>query len=53
MRDHDNLLIPADKSRNIYLMSKDIYTKHLTEVVTKTYKQCSKKKVKNMKYNYK
>ena len=47
MKTNDNLLIPADKSRNIYLMSKDIYTKHLTETVTKTYKQCSRKKVKN------
>ena len=51
MKTNDNLLIQADKSRNIYLMSKDTYTKHLTETVTKTYKQCSRKKVKNINYN--
>ena len=34
-------------------MSKDTYTKHLTETVTKTYKQCSRKKVKNINYNSK
>ena len=53
MKANDNLLIPADKSRNIYLISKDTYTKHLTETVTKTYKQCSRKKVKNIDYNSK
>ena len=53
MKTNNNLLIPADKSRNIYLMSKDIYAKHLTETVTKTYKQCSRKKVKNINYNSK
>ena len=53
MKTNDNLLIQADKSRNIYLMSKDTYTKHLTETLTKTYKQCSKKKVKNINYNSK
>ena len=53
MKSNDNLLIQADKSRNIYLMSKDTYTKHLTETVTKTYKQCSRKKVKNINYNSK
>ena len=51
MKTNNNLLIQADKSRNIYLMSKDTYTKHLTETVTKTYKQCSRKKVKNINYN--
>ena len=49
MKTNDNLLIQADKSRNIYLMSKDTYTKHLTEI----YKQCSRKKVKNINYNSK
>ena len=53
MKTNDNLLIQADKSRNIYLMSKDTYTQHLTETVTKTYKQCSRKKVKNINYNAK
>ena len=53
MKTNDNLLIQADKSRNIYLMSKDTYTKHLTENVTKTYKQCSRKKVKNINHNSK
>ena len=52
MKDNDNLLIPADKSRNNYLMSKDAYTKHLTETVSKTYEQCSKKKVKKISYNF-
>ena len=46
METNDNLLIQTDKSRNIYLMSRDTYTEHLTETVTKTYKQCSRKKVK-------
>ena len=36
MKTNDNLLIPSDKFRNIYLMSKGTYTKHLTETVTKT-----------------
>ena len=31
MKTNDNLLIQADKSRNIYLMPKDTYTKHLTK----------------------
>ena len=53
MKTNNNLLIQADKSRNIYLMSKDTYTKHLIENVTKTYKQCSRKKVKNINYNSK
>ena len=43
MKTNDNLLIQADKSRNIYLMSKDTYTKHLTENVTKTYNVQEKK----------
>ena len=34
-------------------MSKDSYSKHLTETVTKTYKQCTKKKLKNINYNSK
>ena len=34
-------------------MSKDTYTKDLTETVTKTYKQCSRKKVENINYNSK
>ena len=53
MKTNDNLLIQADKSRNIYLMSKYTCTKHLTETVTKTYKQCSRKKAKNINYNSK
>ena len=53
MKTNDNLLIQADKSRIICLMSKDTYTKHLTETVTKTYKQCSRKKVKYINYNSK
>ena len=53
MKTNNNLLIQADKSRNIYLMSKDTYTKHLTETVTKTYKQYLRKKPKNINYNSK
>ena len=53
MKTNDNLLIQADKSRIICLMSKDTYTKHLTETVTKTYKQFSRKKVKYINYNSK
>ena len=51
MKSNDNLLIQANKSRNIYLISKDTYTKHVPETVTKTYKQCSRRKVKNINYN--
>ena len=53
MKTNNNLLIQADKSRNIYLMPKDNYTKYLTETVTKTYQQCSRKKLKNINYNSK
>ena len=53
MKTNNNLLIQADKSRNIYLMPKDNYTKHLTETVTKTYQQRSRKKLKNINYNSK
>ena len=51
MKSNDNLLIQANKSRNIYLISKDTYTKQVTETVTKTYKQCLRRKVKNINYN--
>ena len=53
MKTNDNLLIQADKSRNIYLISQDSYTKHLTETVAKTYKQCSRENVRNINYNSK
>ena len=53
MKTNDDLLIQADKWRNIYLMSKDTSTTHLTETVTKRYKQCSRKKVKNINYKSK
>ena len=53
MKTNNNLLIQADKSRNIYLTPKDNCTKHLTETVTKTYQQCSRKKLKNINYNSK
>ena len=52
MKDNDNLLILANKFRNIYLMSKNNYTKHLTETMTKTYKHCLKKS-KNINCNSK
>ena len=41
----DKIFVPADKSRNIYLLSKDEYQKLLTENITKTYKMTNRRKV--------
>ena len=39
------MFVPADKSRNIYLLSKDEYQKLLTENITKAYKMTNRNKV--------
>ena len=41
----DKIFVPADKSRNIYLLSKDEYQKLLTENTTKTHKMTNRSKV--------
>ena len=40
---NDKIFVPADKLRNIYLLSKDEYQKLFTESVTKTYKMTKEK----------
>ena len=45
MRNLPELLVEADKSRNIYKIKKDHYNKILLENVTKTYKKSNSKKV--------
>ena len=38
IKESDKIFVPADKSRNIYLLSKNDYQKLLTENITKKYK---------------
>ena len=38
IRNTEKVIIPADKTRNLYKMEKDDYNKYLTENITKTYK---------------
>ena len=45
IKDSHKIFVPADKSRNIYLISKDEYQKLLTEDITKTYKMTNRRKV--------
>ena len=44
----DKILVPANKSRNIYKLENDQYCKLLTEGVTKTYKKSNFNKVCNI-----
>ena len=44
----DKVLIPADKSRNIYQIDKNDYNKFLRENVTKTYKRSTANQVKKI-----
>ena len=44
----DELLVNADKSTNIYKISKDQSKKHLCDNVTKTYKKSNRNKVNNI-----
>ena len=45
IKESDKIFVPADKSRNIYLLSKDDYQKSLTENITKIYKMTNRRKV--------
>ena len=45
IKETDKMFVPADKSRNIYLLSKDEYQKLLTENITKAYKMTNRNKV--------
>ena len=45
IKESDKIFVPADKLRNIYLLSKDEYQKLLTETITKTYKMTRRRKV--------
>ena len=42
IRNSNNVLVSADKTSNMYLMSRDSYDKLLRDNITKTYKTCSK-----------
>ena len=44
----DKVLIPADKSRNIYQIDKNDYNKFLRANVTKTYKRSTANQVKKI-----
>ena len=45
IKESDKIFVPADKLRNIYLLSKDEYQKLLTQTITKTYKMTRRRKV--------
>ena len=45
VKESDKIFVPADKLRNIYLLSKDEYQKLLTQTITKTYKMTRRRKV--------
>ena len=49
----DKIFVAADKSRHIYKMDKQQYTKLLTENVTKTYKKSNKSKINNINFTAK
>ena len=53
IEDSDKTFIPADKSRNIYLLSKDEYQKLLIKTVTKTYKMTNRRNVYGINYEAK
>ena len=39
----NTVYVPADKTSNMYLMRKELYDKHLTNAITKTYKKSDEK----------
>ena len=47
------LLVNADKSTNIYKMSKQDYRKHLRNNITKTYKKSNRNRVNNINLDVK
>ena len=50
MNESNNLLIPADESRNIYIIPKDDYNRYIRDNITKTYKCSIVNRVKNINY---
>ena len=48
IKQSDKMFVPVNKSRKIYLLSKDEYQKLLTENITKTYKMTNWRKVYNI-----
>ena len=53
INESNKLLIPADKSRNIYIMQKNDYNKYVSDNVTKTYKRTTTNRVANINYKSK
>ena len=53
INESNELLIPADKSRNIYIMQKDDYNKYIKDNVTKTCKRSTADRLKNINYKLK
>ena len=53
INENRGLLIPADKSRNIYIIQKDDYNKYVRDSVTKTCKRSTANKVENISYKSK
>ena len=49
----NELLVTADKSRNIYIMQKDDYNKYVRDNANKTYKRSTANRVKNINYKSK
>ena len=48
IKSNNKVFVPADKSRNIYKLENDEYSKLLKENVTKTYKESNFNKVRNI-----
>ena len=48
IKNTNELLINADKSSNIYIMTKEDYKKHLENNITKTYKKSNRNKMKTI-----
>ena len=46
INESNNLLISVDKSRNTYIMQKDVYNKYVRENITKIYKRSTAKSLK-------
>ena len=45
IRNTEKVIIPADKTRNLYKMEKDDYNKYLTENITRKYKKSKMNKI--------
>ena len=53
INESNELLIPANKSRNVYIIQKDDYNKYVRDSVTKTFKRSTANRVKNINYKSK